>query len=492
MKRQSPAMNESKKLFALLAALLALSSGLVLFPSAPTYAAPKATITVNSNLDSTGTCSATGSGTCTMRDAISYANSNAGADTINVGVSGIITLSSLLPAVADTLTINGNNVTLNGNDATQILSVNLSVAVTLTNLILNKGRTSGDGGAILNNGTLSISNSSFISNTSTAAKGGAIQNFGTLTVTNSNFSLNRSYAFGGAIDNDPPASLLIVNSTFTNNATMNGAGGGAIDSDAPLIIIGSIFTNNSSAGSHGGAVWIFDTATIGNSLFMNNTATGTGEGGAIQFASGSSGVITSSSFVGNTAENGGAISIATSGAVAITNTTVSGNFANADGGGIAFSSANATVNNVTINGNVADNNGDGSGDGGGVKVASGSLNFKNTIIANNVDNGAQAPDCSGTLTSQDYNLIRNSTGCTIGGTTGNNKTGDPKLGPLGYYGGSTLVHSLLTGSPALNFGNNATCAATDQRGVARPIAVICDMGAYEGIGYGLYFPLVFR
>jgi hypothetical protein len=69
---------------------------------------------------------------------------------------------------------------------------------------------------------------------------------------------------------------------------------------------------------------------------------------------------------------------------------------------------------------------------------------------------------------------------------------NPKLGPLGYYGGATLVHSLLTGSPALNAGNNATCAATDQRGVTRPISGTCDMGAYEGVGFGLYLPIINR
>ena len=56
---------------------------------------------------------------------------------------------------------------------------------------------------------------------------------------------------------------------------------------------------------------------------------------------------------------------------------------------------------------------------------------------------------------------------------------DPLLGPLANNGGDTQTFSLLPGSPALDAGNNATCLATDQRGVARPQGPACDIGAYE-------------
>ena len=38
---------------------------------------------------------------------------------------------------------------------------------------------------------------------------------------------------------------------------------------------------------------------------------------------------------------------------------------------------------------------------------------------------------------------------------------------------------LATGSPAINAGNNDTCAPADQRGVPRPQGSACDMGAFE-------------
>jgi len=59
--------------------------------------------------------------------------------------------------------------------------------------------------------------------------------------------------------------------------------------------------------------------------------------------------------------------------------------------------------------------------------------------------------------------------------------GDPKLGTLANNGGRTQTMLLLSGSPAINAGNNATCPTTDQRGILRPQGGVCDIGAVEMI-----------
>ena len=64
--------------------------------------------------------------------------------------------------------------------------------------------------------------------------------------------------------------------------------------------------------------------------------------------------------------------------------------------------------------------------------------------------------------------------------------GDAKLGSYGKHGGSTMTFSLLAGSPAINQGDNAICAAApinnlDQRGVIRPQGTQCDIGAFEKV-----------
>jgi hypothetical protein len=162
--------------------------------------------------------------------------------------------------------------------------------------------------------------------------------------------------------------------------------------------------------------------------------------------------------------------------------TVSGNSVNNSGGGIhnSFNSATLTLNNSTISSNTVSI---ANGTGGGIANSAGTVTLKNTIIAGNSVE-LSGPDCSGTMTSLDYNLIGDPSGCTITGSTTNNKSGDPKLGPLADNGGPTKTHALLTNSPAIDEGNPATpgsggnaCLATDQRGTTRPQGPNCDIGA---------------
>jgi len=190
------------------------------------------------------------------------------------------------------------------------------------------------------------------------------------------------------------------------------------------------------------------------------------------------------------------------GTMTITNSTISGNGADGTGGGIVASFGTLTLNNVTIANNTADKNADSFGDGGGIRNNSSLAYMKNILVAGNVDTGGQAPDCSGTMTSLGHNLIQSTTGCTITLTTGDITNAAPLLGSLQANGGPTLTHALLSGSPAIDAGDSATCATADQRGGVRPVDgngdgnAICDIGAYE---FGamipsawLYLPLVTR
>jgi hypothetical protein len=62
--------------------------------------------------------------------------------------------------------------------------------------------------------------------------------------------------------------------------------------------------------------------------------------------------------------------------------------------------------------------------------------------------------------------------------------GDPKLATAALNGGTTYSNALLTGSSAINAGDNSVCASAlvgnrDQRGAVRPAGIRCDIGAYE-------------
>jgi len=175
-------------------------------------------------------------------------------------------------------------------------------------------------------------------------------------------------------------------------------------------------------------------------------------------------IITNSSIQNNSAgDHGGGIS---SESLTLNNTTVSNNSAGWQGGGIR--SGSLLLNNSTVSNNTAS-------EGGGIYNYGSSISLKNSILGGNIaTTSGSGHDCYGTLISEGNNIISTTSGCTATATTGDQFNIDPKLGTFlpaqGY-------HPLLSGSPAINAGNPATCLPTDQRGVAR--VGTCDIGAYE-------------
>jgi fibronectin-binding autotransporter adhesin len=285
--------------------------------------------------------------------------------------------------------------------------------------------------------------------------------------------------------------------TISADLNINGAGaratiinGGAAagvlsvyTSSATVRISDLTITGGQSIGS-GGGITNFGRLTLANSAVSGNVVSPgegfQGIGGGI--ANLGTLTISNSTVISNTAVSGGGIYNA--GMLTITNTTISGNTARNDGGGIVNSGTGTmSLNNITIAHNTADSDTNGSGDGGGLaSQPGGAVDFRNTLLAGNTDSGGQAPECSGTLTSQGHNLIQSTAGCAIGGdTTGNLIGQDARIGPLLDNGGPTPTHALLPDSPALDAGDNQTCASTDQRDVTRPQGSVCDIGAYERV-----------
>ena len=360
----------------------------------------------------------------------------------------------------------------------------------------------GSGGAILSEGALNVTNVTFSRNEAGTygGYGGAIRAlFGSLDVSASEFDGNRANQVGGAISIQVPAS--ITGSTFTRNSAQSG---GAIYQlpGAALSIGSSTLVGNNA--TFGGALFSSGPVTLTHVTLSGNTAEG--DGGGISSANSLS--LSNSAVSSNTAgRDGGGIQIS-SGAAALTNLTLSGNSAAGDGGGIyvaKFSSAVVDLNNVTITRNTADSDNDTTGDGGGTLTVRNSIIAGNFDTPNNAGGGVFSPDCSGMLISQHYNLVGMSNGC-VGFSNGFNgdKAGtagnplDPRLAPLANNGGPTLTHALMPGSPALNAGSplppgsgGSACAATDQRGVKRPLGPFCDMGAFEA-GAVLWLPFIRR
>lgn len=445
--------------------LLALSAVLGAIGSARA----DATLIVDTTLDAVdaapgdGLC-ATPAGGCALRAALQEANALPGADRIS------------LPPGTYSLTIAGR-----GEDAAA--SGDLDVAETVS--IDGAGSVSSvvDGGAldrvfhvvgvgaVLSASRIAIRNGA--ADPTNEIGGGISNSAGSVTLVESVVSDNSAWLAGG-IGNPSPGAVTVIRSEISGNravgfAPIPGAGGvglgaGGIGNVGSLTVIDSTIRANSVTVGNSGGIGSFGTVSISGSTISDNF--GASASGGIGFGSGTAAVIT--------------------------NSTVSGNSTRGDGGGIGFTAGTLRLDNVTITNNAADVDRDGAGNGGGIISSRSPTILANTILAGNVDPGAEAPDCAGILSSAGYNLVQNRAGCTLVSGPGDVTEASPNLGPLADNGGPTDTHALLPGSPAIDAGNPAppnsedgSCAGTDQRGVFRPqdgngdLAARCDIGAFE-------------
>ena len=242
-----------------------------------------------------------------LRAAITQANSDNADDMILFACSGTISLTATLD-ITGSMFINasGAQVTLDGGSAMGVLNVASGVTLKMTDLSVQNGSTSVDGGALYNAGTANIYGGTFSDNS--ARDGGALENSAgaTMSITGSTFSRNHaadSYR-GGAVHNS--GTMTITSSLFISNfagfSQGTGASGGAVDNGGTMSISGSSFYQNRA--DNGGAIWTSTTPagsmSITNSSFMMNTAAA---GGAIDSHGGTTN-ISFSTFWDDSAGNG--------------------------------------------------------------------------------------------------------------------------------------------------------------------------------------------
>lgn len=151
------------------------------------------------------------------------------------------------------------------------------------------------------------------------------------------------------------------------------------------------------------------------------------------------------------------------GTLSLANATLSGNSAGSQGGALASASGSAVLNHCTLSANTATTQ------GGGLACLSGSVSLTNTVVAGNT--AASASNVQGTVSG-----------------TGNLLAGNPMLAPLANYGGATRTMPPLPGSPVID-AVAGTTLATDQRGAARPVGPLPDMGAAEALIFSTVPPV---
>ncbi len=338
------------------------------------------------------------------------------------------------------------------------------------------------GGIGMNNYGRLILNDCFIIGNLTYGAGGGIYSAGSaVTLNDSIVGYNVAKKGGGIAGGNGGSIELNQSSVIYNTSTDPTEGGGGINSVSnTLVLEGSSVTGNIAAGEGGGIVG--DAMTIENSVVSENEAA---NGGGIR--NWYNVELRNSAVLNNTATSGDGGGIYSGGDLVIINSTIANNKAEnptgdeADGGGIFRAGGFIQASNATIARNWAEDS------GGGIANQSAPVNLRNTLLA---DNWAPlGPDCLGTISTDNYNLIGDTSGCNYVPGTGDLTNIDPELSLL--YGWPATP-ALQVDSPAIDGGNPGGCMdhqdnplIVDQVGTDRPLdgdsdnIAICDIGAFE-------------
>jgi hypothetical protein len=361
--------------------------------------------------------------------------------------------------------INGDltllNVTLSNNDATDLggaLYVASGSSAQLNQVTIRQN-TAVSGGAIYNDGTVVANNLTLSLNFATNGAGIYNSSNGTIlldtqtSIRQNGTTETLTTQTGGGIFN--AGSLTLQNLDITNNKAQNGAG---------VYNVGSLEMNNSNLGNGNVA------AQAGGGLHNSGQA-----------------ALTNSAVVQNQADSGAGIYNA--GTLTAINTTLSrnagvGNVPSPNGPGLYHHSGTATLNNVTIHLTI----------GPSIFAHGGGISVGNTIISS--VSGQSACAGTGAVNSNGYNLASDQS-CAFLDQPSDVIGVNPDLNGITSPTQSAAYHTPKLGSPVVDAGNpaepgssSAACAASDQRGLARPQSRQCDIGAVEIVVYRLFLPVI--
>ncbi len=368
---------------------------------------------------------------CTIATAVTNANAKPVADSVRIELaSGIYVLSAPSPTALSvtfagpslTFEAQSGTPTLSGAKTVRLLSVGATSNVTIDGLEIEFGAAAG--------------------------LGGAIENGGTLTVTNSTFSSN-SAGNGGAIANDLGGTLTVQNSTLSHNTT-TGVGGGAIITSGPTTVERSLITNN-AAPINGGGINVQNSGavTLTNSTVAGNTSAGLGGGisnlGTLK--------VQASTITDNSGTDGAAIASGDP-----TKLTLAADIIAAQSSGAACSPANGAV--VDAGYNLDDD---------GTCISA-------TSPATGSHNGHTADGSStygAVLDAYIADGLANNGGPTRTVALQNSPNPPTTLADPAF-----AVVPASFNLPVAVGGTSAACSASDQRGVAPAPGADCDIGAY--------------
>jgi hypothetical protein len=281
-----------------------------------------------------------------------------------------------------------------------------------------------------------------------------------------NTPASQTYQVGGGIANS--GNLTLVNVVIQDNQLTCIS---PSDPNCYLAIGGGLF--NSGVLSMNMSTIRNNTAARGGGIFHNNTVTQS--------------QIFHSTISGNLGlQSGGGLE--NYGNLFFINSTISNNSAPFYGGIGNMNQGNLTLMNVTVASNMSTNANPANLDNSGV------LTIRNSIIAYPGGRSTSVNCQNSSNWNTEGNNLYSDASCPA--NPGVISSTNPKLSPLAWLGGTTMVRGLLLGSPAHDVGSNFCLDQTggtvtiDQRGQNRDNK--CDLGAFEGVAFSMYLPIVRR
>jgi predicted outer membrane repeat protein len=456
----------------------------MLFPHPPGFDPPRTVLRLSlvlvaalcsplllaAQIDVTSESGQSGGPDCTLRDAISAADSDtavggcqagSGADVIVLPVDAVITLNEAvgfsngdgsygLEAIESIIEIEGRGSTIERDDALDCVA-DFTTAEGEFRLFYVDGGELSISDATLRNGCAG-------DNTFSRGVGGAIfVRSGSLNLDGVRLEDNFATGNGGALSRSGPGTSTIDRSYFGRNEA--GRSGGAISNGGgTTTVVRSTIEGNFASSSGGGLASSFGTIEIIETTVSENTATGSGGG-----------------------ISGSNLSVQ----LRVLNSTLSGNQvtnARSDGRGGGIVSRDALEIRFST---LADNEAD---TGSALVIDSNTDSDDDVIVTGSILSGSSSV-CTGSVELIDAVGANLSSDASCPGFSIVDSA--PLLGPLADNGGPTFTHAIDEASPAFDQGGDCVASpdlTTDQRGRSRPGAGSseCDLGAFE---YEL--PLIF-
>jgi CSLREA domain-containing protein len=239
---------------------------------------------------------------CSLREALTLANSNADLTRIRITKAGTLTLTAALPSVVAPLELAGQGTAtiLSGDEQFRVLEA--SADLTLLQLAITAGsadqggavlQTAGQlvatdvwfygneasfaGGAISASVPVQLTRCRLADNALTAQEsgpaGGAIYVEASLDVTACSLAGNASTDRGGAIYAGLSSVVTIYDSSFTGNSATTG---GAVQADGQLLAVNSTFVDNAATVSGGGLAVTWYAQLLHLTVVDNLAPTGAG------------------------------------------------------------------------------------------------------------------------------------------------------------------------------------------------------------------------